>query len=131
VGFMVFDVKEFVDILLKNVDMPDVIKKVEVNKNEVTVKVKPAAILPEISLKFTITSVQNGFSILFDPSKSLIIYGFLFGKLKEEKIEGLQLFKDRLEIHPQKLLTGNLKGVKINKVEVNNDGKIEINFCCD
>ncbi|ADQ05739.1 hypothetical protein Calow_2236 [Caldicellulosiruptor owensensis OL] len=130
-GFMVFDVKEFVDILLKNVDIPDVVKKVEVNKNEVTVKIKPTTILPEIYLKFTITSVQNGFSILFDPSKSLIIYGFLFGKLKKEKVEGIQLFKDRLEIHPQKLLNVNLKGVKINKVEVNNDGKIEINFCCD
>uniref|UniRef100_A0A7C5YZU5 Uncharacterized protein n=1 Tax=Caldicellulosiruptor owensensis TaxID=55205 RepID=A0A7C5YZU5_9FIRM len=130
-GFMVFDVKEFVDILLKNVDMPDVVKKVEVDKNKVTVKVKPAAILPEIYLKFTITSVQNRFSILFDPSKSVIIYGFLFGKLKEQKIEGIQLFKDRLEIHPQKILTGNLKGVKINKVEINNDGRIEINFCCD
>lgn len=129
-GFIALEVKELVDIILKNVDMPELITKVEVNKNEVVVGVKPAAFLPQMSLKFTITSMQNKLSILFDPSKNLIVYGFLLGKLKDEKIEGLQLFKDRLEIDLQKILAGNVKGVKINRVEVDSGGKIEIDFCC-
>ncbi|ADQ08284.1 conserved hypothetical protein [Caldicellulosiruptor hydrothermalis 108] len=129
-GFVALEVKELIDILLKNVDIPEIITKVEVNKNEVTVGVKPAAFLPQTPLKFTITSVQNKLSILFDPSKSLIIYGFLLGKLKDEKIEGIQLFKDRLEIDLQKILTGNVKGVRIDRVEVSSEGKIEIDFCC-
>ncbi len=130
VGFIALEVKELVDILLKNVDMPELITKVEVNKNEVVVGVKPAAFLPQMSLKFTITSMQNKLSILFDPSKSLIVYGFLLGKLKDENIEGLSLFKDRLEIDLQKILAGNVKGVKVNRVEVDSGGKIEIDFCC-
>ncbi|ACM61791.1 hypothetical protein B0S90_0231 [Caldicellulosiruptor bescii] len=129
-GFVSFEIKEFVDILLKNVDIPEIITNVEVDKNEVKVNVKPAAFLPQMSLRFTIESDQNKFLILFDPSKSLIIYGFLLGKFKDGKIEGIKLLKDRLEIDLQKVLTGNLKGVKIDRIDVGSDGKIEINFCC-
>lgn len=130
VGFISLEVKELIEILFKNVDMPEIITNVEVNKNEVKVGVKPAVFLPQMSLKFAIESDQNKFLILFDPSKSLIIYGFLLGKLKDEKIEGIQLFKDRLEIDLQKILTGNVKGVRIDRIEVSSEGKIEIDFCC-
>lgn len=44
-GFIVFEVKEFVDIFFKNVDMFEIIIKVEVNKNEVVVGVKFAVFL--------------------------------------------------------------------------------------
>ncbi|WPX08816.1 hypothetical protein [Anaerocellum danielii] len=127
-GFVALEVKELMDILLKNVKIPDIITKVEVDKNEVIVGVKPAAFLPEISLKLTITTAENKLSILFDPSKNLIVYGFLLGKLKNENIEGIQLFKDRLEIDLQKLLERSIKGVKIKRFEVNSEGKIEIDF---
>lgn len=115
-GFITLEVKELTDIFLKNIKIPDIITKIEADKNEVTVKVKPAAFLPKMSLKFTITSAENKLSILFDQSKTLIVYGFLLGKLKDEKIEGIQLFKDRLEIDFQKLLKKNIKDVKIKMV---------------
>ncbi|BCS82449.1 hypothetical protein [Anaerocellum diazotrophicum] len=129
-GFVSIEVKELVNILLKNINMPDIVTNVEIEKNEVTVKVKPAAFLPHMSLKFTVESDHNKLLILFDSTKSLIIYGFLLGRLKDEKVEGIKLLKDRLEIDFQKVLNFNVNGVVINRLEVKNDGRIEIHFSC-
>jgi len=129
-GHINTSLQEVVDIVLKNISLPDLIKEIDVAGSEIRVKIKPVTILPEITLKFTITSEAEKIVVLFDPAKSIIIYGFLLGKLKDEQIPGITLFKDRLEINLQKLLLQNIKGIKIQNVLVASSGEIKIDFCC-
>ncbi|WAM31589.1 hypothetical protein [Caldicellulosiruptor naganoensis] len=121
-------VEEIVFILSKNTSFPDLVKEIDVVNNEINVKIKPVNIFPELVLKFSIVSEGKIIKILFDPSKSIIIYGFLFGKFKKSQIEGVNLFKDRLEIDIEKIIFQNLKGLKVKNVMVTNTGDIKIEF---
>ncbi|ABP65682.1 hypothetical protein Csac_0021 [Caldicellulosiruptor saccharolyticus DSM 8903] len=129
-GYITTNLQEIADIVLKNISLPDLIKEIDIDGSEINVKIKPVTILPEIALKFTITSEAEKIVVLFDPAKSVIIYGFLLGKLKDEQIPGITLFKERLEIDLQKLLLQNIKGIKIQNVFVTSSGEIKIDFSC-
>lgn len=129
-GHINTNLQEIVDIVLKNISLTDLVKEIDVAGSEIRVKIKPVTILPEITLKFTITSEAEKIVVLFDPTKSVIIYGLLLGKLKDEQIPGITLFKDRLEIDLQKLLLQNIKGIKIQNIFVASSGEIKIDFSC-
>ncbi len=129
-GYIATNLQEIADIVLKNISLPDLIKEIDIDGSEINVKIKPVTILPEITLKFTITSEAEKIVVLFDPAKSVIIYGFLLGKLKDEQIPGITLFKDRLEIDLQNLLLQNIKGIKIQNIFVASSGEIKIDFSC-
>ncbi|WP_039767077.1 hypothetical protein [Caldicellulosiruptor sp. F32] len=129
-GYIATNLQEIVDIVLKNISLPDLIKEIDIDGSEINVKIKPVTILPEIVLKFAITSEAEKIVVIFDPAKSVIIYGFLLGKLKDEQIPGITLFKERLEIDLQKLLLQNIKGIKIQNVFVTSSGEIKIDFSC-
>ncbi|AZT89219.1 hypothetical protein ELD05_00110 [Caldicellulosiruptor changbaiensis] len=129
-GYINTNLQEVVDIVLKNISLSELVKEIDVTGSEIRVKIKPVSILPEIALKFTITSEAEKIVVLFDPAKSVIIYGFLLGKLKDEQIPGITLFKEGLEIDLQKLLLQNIKGIKIQNVFVTSSGEIKIDFSC-
>lgn len=124
-------VYEIVNIVFSNISSTDLIKEVGVSGNQIKIKVKPVAILPEIALNFTVKSQADKILILFDPVKSVMIYGFLLGKLKDNQIPGIGLFKDRLEIDLQSFLLKNVRGVKVQDIFVDSSGEVKITFCCE
>ncbi|WAM36930.1 hypothetical protein [Caldicellulosiruptor acetigenus] len=127
-GYINFNLKETLKIIVRTSQVPEVVKGIYVNKRNITVVVKPAAILPEVKLNFTVKAEDKKIQVIFNESQSTIVYGFLKMGSGLEKTKGVYLLKDRIVVDLEEYISESVKGMKFSKLDIDEEGNIEIEF---
>lgn len=127
-GRITTDVKEVLKLFVKNVTVPEAVKGIYVEKDDVKLIVKPNVIFPEINLKFKVKASNNKILVLFEKKQSAIIYGFLKAYFKDDAAHFVSVSKDSVEVDLEKYLGNVVKGISIGDIFIDDEGKIDIEF---
>ncbi|MEZ0536466.1 hypothetical protein ACAG39_04330 [Caldicellulosiruptoraceae bacterium PP1] len=124
---LLINLKELLKIIVKNNEVPEIIKGIYVNGRTVSIVVKPNSILPEIKANFDLYVVEdNKLNVLFEKSKAQMIYMALKAGSNVDKVDGLRLTNEGILVDFNTIIKDKVNGAEIQQISIDDNGDIEM-----
>lgn len=124
---LLINLKELLKIIVKNNEVPEMIKGIYVNGRTVSIVVKPNNLLPEIKANFDLYVVEdNKLNVLFEKSKAQMIYMALKASSNVDKVDGLRLTNEGILVDFNTIIKDKVNGAEIQQISIDDNGDIEM-----
>ena len=125
---LIFTSEEIVNLVIRNVELPEQVSEISAEGSTIAVLIKPAKLIPKINVRIMFQSFEDGKMILkFGtpiPAKIINILMDIF--VKNPDIDGIDIDYPIVKIRINELLGEAIKGLEIKDIVYNSKEEFTI-----